>query len=258
MTTFEIWTWSDFVGSKFDSNMNKNADFLSKRYMSRVPRLDFPDTIYHVFTRGVRQARIFHDDEDRWRFMSSLKRAQNRHSFDLLTYSLMTNHYHLELKTIDEKLSTSMHYLNLLYAGYYNDRYKQGGHVFQGRYHSIVVEQSTYLLRLSRYIHLNASKAGMVAKPEDYPWSSYNAYLGKVNDPLVKPQLVLDTLEPDVIRQQESYRKFVEDSLPNEENLSDRMLLKTKIFGSSDFHGKIFRKARALGLWLPSTGNSYV
>jgi len=223
--------------------------------MGRALRLDFLDTIYHIFSRGVRRTPLFHDDEDRWRFMSSIKRTQDRHPFDLLSYTLMTNHYHLELKTIDEKLSTCMHYLNFLYAGYYNFRYKQVGHVFQGRYHSIVVEKSNYLLRLSRYIDLNAPKAGIVVRPQDYEWCSYPAYIGLVKDPLIKPALILDTLEPDPARQRQSYRNFVEANLAGGEDLNDQILLKTKIFGSPDFHSMISSKARELGLILPINKN---
>jgi putative transposase len=216
--------------------------------MSRILRLDFPDTIYHVYTRGVRKLPLFHDDEDRSEFLASLKRAKNRQPFDILAYSLMTNHYHMELKTLKGKLSETMHYVNLLYACYYNYRYQKSGHVFQSRYHSIVVERGSYLLRLSRYIDLNAPDAGIVKKPEDYRWSSYRAVIGLAEDPLVSPGLVLDTLDPNPDTQRETYRQFVEERLGKKAEFNEKLLLKTRVLGSNGYCDRICAKARALGL----------
>ena len=128
-----------------------------------------------------------------------------------------------------------MHYLNTLYAGHFNFRYKRAGHVFQNRYHSIPVQTERYLLTLSRYIQLNAVVAGIVHKPEDYEWSSYREYIGKRVTGLLCPQLVLDTLSQNPVLQLQRYREFVEDKIGHKPEWDDATIWKTRVFGDDAF-----------------------
>jgi len=203
--------------------------------MPRQPRIDIPDTVHHVFSRGHNKSALFLDDEDRFIFLKHLKRAQEKHPWDCLDYTLMTNHYHLQVKTIDVPLGKTMHLLNTLYAGHFNFRYNSVGHVFQNRFHSIPVQVDRYLLTLSRYIHLNPVVAGIVARPEDYPWSSYREYLGQGNSGLIHPELVLDVLCANVNKQRSVYKEFVEDGIHKKPEFTDEQIWKTRIFGDDSF-----------------------
>ncbi len=95
----------------------------------------------------------------------------------------MDNHYHLMIETPDANLSRGMRQLNGVYTQKYNWRHSKTGHIFQGRYKSILVEKENYLLELCRYVVLNPVRANMVEKPEDWKWSSYEATGGLKNVP---------------------------------------------------------------------------
>lgn len=96
----------------------------------------------------------------------------------LYAYVLMPNHFHLLMKVAEKPLSKVMQSLLYRYTRYYNQRYHQVGHLFQGRYKAILCDKESYLLELIRYLHLNPVRARMVRDPEDYPWSSHRVYLG--------------------------------------------------------------------------------
>jgi len=203
--------------------------------MPRRSRIDIPEMVYHVYNRGHNKTAIFLDDLDREVFLKYLRRACERCPWELLGYCLMSNHYHLQLRTLDGPLGKTMHYLNTLYAGYFNFRYGKAGHVFQNRYHSIPVEVDSYLLVLSRYIHLNPVVAGLVKRPEDYSWSSYKEYLGGPPSGLIRPAFVLDTLDANPEKQRESYREFVESDMGKPQRFNEKIIRKTRVFGGDSF-----------------------
>jgi putative transposase len=203
--------------------------------MARKLRIDVPDAVYHVFSRAPNKSPLFRDDEDRELFLRYFKRAQNRYPLECLGYSLMTTHYHLQVKTLESPLARTLHNLNTLYAGHFNYRYKSVGHVFQGRFHSIPVQIDSYLLNLSRYIHLNAVAAGMVSKPEEHLWSSYREYLGMTSTGLVQVDLVLTTLSDNKERQRLTYQKFVEDQIHRTPQFSEDIIWKARVFGNAAF-----------------------
>ena len=95
----------------------------------------------------------------------------------------MDNHYHLLVQTPDSNLSKGMRHLNGVYTQVYNRRHNAVGHLFQGRYKGIVVDEEAYLLELSRYIVLNPVKAKMVKHVSDWPWSSYQPMTGEIASP---------------------------------------------------------------------------
>jgi REP element-mobilizing transposase RayT len=151
--------------------------------MARPLRIEFPGALYHVTTRGDRQEPIFDDDEDRFKFLSILAEVVSRFNWICHAYCLMTNHYHLLIETPEGNLSKGMRQLNGMYTQATNRRHERTGHMFQGRFKSILVDKNSYLLELARYIVLNPVRAGMVKNLDKYAWSSYQAMMGKAPVP---------------------------------------------------------------------------
>lgn len=129
--------------------------------------------------RGVDGRAIFVDDADRCRFSLFLQEASELHKFRVHAFCLMSNHIHLLLEPLNDALAGGVHRFAMRYAQQFNRRHKKRGYVFQDRFRSILVEDGCYMRRLTRYIHLNSLEAGIAARPEEYRWSSYNAYFGR-------------------------------------------------------------------------------
>ncbi|PLT31848.1 transposase [Peribacillus deserti] len=159
--------------------------------MARKNRVWYPGAAYHLICRGNRRADLFLDDKDRNTYLTMLEETREKHEFFLHSYCLMSNHVHLLLQTISEPTNLIMSKLNTRYAIYFNKRYQQDGHVFQGRYHAEMIDSIEYLVKTSRYIHLNPLRAHLVEKPEDYKWSSYRAFLQGQPDRFATPDLIL-------------------------------------------------------------------
>jgi putative transposase len=123
--------------------------------MARALRIQFEGALYHVTSRGNEKREIFKDDVDRSRLLEILKLSLNTYQVVLYSYVLMQNHYHLLVETPHGNVSEFMRHFNLTYAAYYNKRHNRVGHLYQGRYKSILVDKESYLTTLSRYIHLN-------------------------------------------------------------------------------------------------------
>jgi len=149
--------------------------------MARPYRLQGENCLYHIMNHGDDRKKIYTRPSDYGKFMDYVVKAKERYQFYLYGYCLMSNHFHLLLETKSANISKIMHYLKGSYTTYYNIRHQRYGHLFQGRFKSIVVDKDSYLLELSRYIHLNPVRAGIVKDPQEYPWSSYYGYLGKKN-----------------------------------------------------------------------------
>ncbi|MFB6803830.1 transposase [Peribacillus butanolivorans] len=150
--------------------------------MPRKPRIWYPGAMYHITSRGNRHSNIFLDDKDRLRYLHHLEETKEKYFFELHSYCLMTNHVHLLLETMQHPISDIMHKLNSRYAISFNRRHDHDGHLFQGRYHSVLIESIEQFTATSRYIHLNPVKANIVKNPAEYKWSSYKAFqIGKPN-----------------------------------------------------------------------------
>ncbi len=135
-----------------------------------------PGVSYHIVCRGNNEKRIFRSVRDRKRLLKIIEETKRKYPFYLYSYSLMSNHYHLEIETIEESISKIMHRINFLYAIYFRKKYKISGHLFQDRYFSNIIEKESYFCEVARYIELNAVRAGLVEKPEDYRWASFQFY----------------------------------------------------------------------------------
>jgi REP element-mobilizing transposase RayT len=161
--------------------------------------------------RGNNRLPIFIDDLDRQRWLMLMSLYKQRFSFRLYAYVLMPNHVHLVLQPASgTTISRIMQCLTIAYAKYLNARHKRVGHVFQGRFKSRLIDNDSYLLVATRYVHLNPVKAKLAAQPSEYHWGSYRAYLDVPDDPmrLVDPDLILALAAPGNASQQSAYRQY--------------------------------------------------
>ncbi len=185
--------------------------------MSRPLRIEWEGGFYHITARGNEKRPIFRIERDFLRFVGRFERIYERYGVVIHAYVLMTNHYHLLVETPRANLSNALHDLNTAYTNYFNRRHDRVGHLFQGRYRSIVVEKDPYLLELSRYIHLNPVRAGMVKRPEAYRWSSYPSYLSLGSCPeWLRREDILGQMDKSPMKGRRKYRQFVEEGLRGE------------------------------------------
>ena len=150
--------------------------------MARKLRLEYEGAIYHVMNRGDRREPIFRDDRDREMFLETLGQAAQKTGWQIHAYCLMSNHFHLVLETPNANLVAGMKWFLGTYTGRFNRRHKLFGHLFSGRYKSLIVDGSGngYLRTVCDYVHLNPVRAKLL-RPEQklghYRWSSYREYL---------------------------------------------------------------------------------
>ena len=174
--------------------------------MARRARTWFPGAKYHLTSRGIRKQPLFYDDPDRRKYLNLLLETKERYEFNLHAYCLMSNHIHLQLETLKIPPGPIIKYLHSKYAKYFNLKYDFSGHVFEKRYFHDLIDSPEHELDLSRYIHRNPLTAGMVESLEDYPWSSYRAYM--LNEPnllITKEQILSYFPEP----REEYYYQFL-------------------------------------------------
>ena len=151
--------------------------------MPRQPRLDAPGTLHHVMGRGIEKTKIFREDGDREDFVSRLAGLAEEGFLTVYAWALMDTHFHLLVKTRNRSLSQSMRKLLTGYVINFNSRHKRQGHLFQNRYKSIVCEEDPYLLELTRYIHLNPVRVGIVKDLRGlskYRWTGHSVLMGTV------------------------------------------------------------------------------
>jgi putative transposase len=195
--------------------------------MARPLRIEFEGALYHVTGRGNARQRVFADQKDCAKFVQLLEESLGRYDVALHAYVLMGNHYHLIAETRRANLGRWMHWLITAYTVYFNRRHRRVGHLFQGRYKSIVMEAEGYLLTLSRYIHLNPVRGRIIGKGDpverrkrlrDWRWSSYRGYAGLDNSPdrLVEDGRVLGEMGGPVRDRRLRYRRYVEEGLLRE------------------------------------------
>ena len=202
--------------------------------MARPLRIEFPNALYHITSRGNRRENIYLADSDRKNFLDILSQVYDRFNWVVHGYCLMSNHYHLLVETPEGNLSQSMRQLNGVYTQKFNRAHSRTGHVFQERYKAILVQKDSYLLELSRYIVLNPVRAGMVRSPRDWTWSSYRATAGLAAVPdWLHVDWLLSCFGRRKKRVAQSYRKFVAEGVGKPSPLND---LKNQIYlGDDDF-----------------------
>ncbi len=204
--------------------------------MGRPLRIEYPGAHYHVTTRGNERRDVFKSKRDREKFLSYLESAAMRYGAVIHTYCLMSNHYHLLLETPAGNLSQIMQHINGAYTNYFNTKRKRSGHLFQGRFKAILIEADEYAMALSRYIHLNPVRVGIVNKPEEYQWSSYREYIGIKETPAwLRTAFVLRHFSKDPNAMNDKYRSFVEDLLGKEYDSPLNASMASTMLGSAEF-----------------------
>jgi putative transposase len=156
--------------------------------MARQLRIEYPGAIYHVTVRGNAQQNIFQDDKDRYLLYARLAESVGMYAVRLYLFCLMDNHFHLVLETPSANLGRFMQSVLTGYTVCYNLRHRCHGHLTQGRYGARLVAGDEYLLKLSRYVHLNpVNVKNQECRPlleqveylRTYAWSSYRGYIGQ-------------------------------------------------------------------------------
>ena len=193
--------------------------------------------MYHIASRGNERRNIFADDHDRDFFLKTLKESLNTYHVILYSYVLMSNHFHLLLETPLANLSEFMRQFNITYTSYYNRKYNRVGHLYQGRYKSILIQKDNYLHILSRYSHLNPLRVlkmenvSLIEKEKfvkNFKWSSLKGYLNKDNtESLVDYQTVLLEYGGDNPKGRNNYWQALQS------DLSSKLEIKKQIIGNS-------------------------
>jgi REP element-mobilizing transposase RayT len=194
--------------------------------MARALRIEYPGAWYHITSRGNNAQPIFHDNADRAAFIRILEESIMAFTVELHGYVLMRNHFHLILQTPLGNLCRFMQRLNTAFTVFFNWKQNRVGHLFQGRYKGILIDSDSYLLELSRYIHLNPVHTQKMANEtfenklqflESYPWSSYLAYTGRIPIPnILRTHLILGKFGNSIGKACRGYRLFVLEGLKDD------------------------------------------
>lgn len=184
---------------------------------------------YHIFNRGVNKLPIFANIYDYKRFFRSMtyyqiegpkpsfslfpplsrKLDRDKKIVEIVAFCLMPNHFHLLLKQVkDNGITEFLGKLSNSYTKYHNIKHGRVGPILQGEFKSVLVESNEQLLHLSRYIHLNPLVSGITKNLDDYIWSSYPEYLGRIPNPLCSKEIVLDQF-----KSSRGYTQFVHDQV---------------------------------------------
>ena len=205
--------------------------------MARPLRVEYAGAVYHVTSRGNQRGHIFADDHDRDTFREVLESVVNRFKWVCHGYCLMGNHYHLIIETPEPNLSRGMRQLNGVYTQRFNRRLDRVGHLFQGRFKSIVIEKERDLLEVCRYTVLNPVRAGMVERPQQWRWSSYRATAGLKPAPaFLSTDWILSQFGKRRTDAQREYRAFVGEGM--QERSPWKGLVGGFLLGSEEFAAK--------------------
>lgn len=180
--------------------------------MGRKPRIWQPGTYYHIVCRGNRRDALFLSKEDYICFFKILENIYAKMKFELPAYCLMTNHYHLMIRTWEKPVSKVLALLNKRYADYFNNRYRVCGHLFEKRYFDQSLDDDKSVLEVSRYIHRNPFEARIVKKIDQYTWSSYYFYTKMIGTPPVYTNVnsLLHYFYGSELEKRAAYQNYVE------------------------------------------------
>ena len=186
--------------------------------MSRPLRIQYKDACYHLTCRGNARQSIFLSDRDREKFLEILGLSLEVYQVHLLAFVLMTNYFHMIAKTPQANLQDFMRHFNISYTSYFNKSHNRSGHLYQGRYKSFLIDEDSYLLQVSRYLHLNPIHVSRLARVSheqkkdylnEYPWSSYHDYVSFSHYTFLLPDQILAYFKGN----RKSYRDFVEEGI---------------------------------------------
>ena len=176
--------------------------------MGNAPRVFDPQGVYHVVNRGNNKEKLFFSDDDYGRFLEYLADVKVRFGIDVFHYCLMPNHVHLMLRP-NKDLSAAMHGLFMPFAKWFCKKYGHKGHVRQGPFRPTPVLSDAHLYASGNYIEMNPVRAGLVERPEDWPYSSYRYYARGENNALVTATPFFENLGKNNAARRETYRKNI-------------------------------------------------
>jgi putative transposase len=208
--------------------------------VSRPLRIEYLGAFYHVTSRGNERRTVFQSNRDREKYLSYLELAHERYGAVIHVYCLMGNHYHLLLETPKGNLSKILQYINGAYTTYFNIKRSRSGHLFQGRFKGILVDKDEYYKELSRYIHLNPVRAGIVRAPLEYPWSSYRYFVGRDKRPKwLTTEFILGDFGGEGGRGFKKYREYVERGVDKELDNPLKKVIASTFLGGNEFIDRI-------------------
>ncbi len=178
--------------------------------MARLPRLTLPGFPHHVIQRGNNRQSIFASGADNQVLLDLLQENAKKFEVAIHAYVLMSNHFHLLAtpSTLDG-LPQMMQAVGRRYVRYFNDTQQRSGTLWEGRYKSTLIQTDRYLLACMAYIDLNPVRAGLVAKAQDYPWSSHGHYIGQRTDKLISPHALYWALGNTPFAREAAYAELV-------------------------------------------------
>ncbi len=242
--------------------------------MGRQIRPDWEGALHHVMARGIDGRAVFNSTRDRSDLHQRLSQLVANTGIRVYAWVIMPNHLHLLVRTGSKPISTFMHRLLTGYAICYNRREDRNGHVFQGRFKSILVQEEEYFLQLVKYIHLNPLKAGVVDNYESllyYSWSGHASLLGVKNTSWQDVDFVLSKFNIQDSKPRQKYLKFIKEEMSDKETLkliwgnyslgragitavsydedADKWNRCCKILGSREFALDVMKRLKGPGSW---------
>ncbi len=186
--------------------------------MARLPRLVVPQQPHHIIQRGHDQQCIFRDGPDHIAFLGWLREGAKHFGVAIHAYALMPDHIHiLATPAYEEGLARMMQWIGRHYVPWFNQKYGRSGTLWQGRYRATVIDAEQYFMICSRYIELNAVRAGLVVEASDYLWSSYMHHVGTKPDALITDHSLYWALGNTPFDREMAYKKLAEQPLSEEE-----------------------------------------
>lgn len=213
--------------------------------MARLPRLTLADYPHHVIQRGNNRQVIFADRQDFETMLALLADSAQKFGVAIHAYVLMDNHFHLlATPATDEALPLMMQAVGRSYVRYFNNRHGRSGTLWEGRYRSTLIDSERYLLACMAYIDLNPVRAGMVAQPLDWPWSSHAHYLGQRSDRLVTPHALYWAMGNTPFAREAAYAELVQAGIASTDQtaLTDATL-RGWALGDADFVAELQKKS---------------
>jgi putative transposase len=205
--------------------------------MARLPRLTLAGYPHHVIQRGNNRQPIFASAADYKALLALLEESAKKFDVAVHAYVLMSNHFHLlATPQTAEGLPKMMQAVGRSYVRYFNDAQGRSGTLWEGRYKSSVIQSERYLLACMAYIDLNPLRAGLVAAPQDYPWSSHMHYLGARLDRLVTPHALYWELGNTPFAREAAYAELVQSGVnPVQQAALTDATLRGWALGEADF-----------------------
>ena len=186
--------------------------------MPSSARVVYDNAVYHIVQRGNNKQDIFKDEKDFKRFLSIIRRYIRKYNVQVYHYCLMLNHVHLLVKiTRRECLAKMMQSILQSYRLYYGNKYGYVGHLYQGRFKSKLIEDDSYLLECGRYVERNPARAGLVAKPDEYPWSSCIFYTFGKRNSIITANPLYGSFGNSIKDRQVGYNDYISTPRPYEE-----------------------------------------